>query len=480
LPGRRLLWQIYPAYLLITVFSLLAVGWLASREARQLYLARTAEDLAARAWLVEPEVRARLLAADPGAVDALCKQLGRQAATRITVILPGGRVLGDTDEDPAAMVNHADRPEVAAAFAGAGGSFTRYSATLHEEMMYVAVPVRHGSLPALAVVRTAIPLTHVDRALRIIYLQIGLGGLAVAVLAAAAGLVVYRRLSRPLEEIRRGAERLARGELEARLEVSAAGEAGRLAESLNQMAERLRRLERLRREFVANVSHELKTPITAIKGFVETLQDGAAADPEEARRFLDIVARHADRLDAIIRDLLLLSRIEQEAGQAALELAPVQLRELLRAAVEVCAPEAAAKGVSVYLDCPLDLPVRVNAALVEQAAVNLIGNAVKYSESGRPVHVAGERAGGEAVISVRDRGCGIEPEHLSRLGERFYRVDKARSRQQGGTGLGLAIVKHIAQAHGGRVTVESVPGEGSAFHVHLPLAAAGAAAETPG
>jgi signal transduction histidine kinase len=474
LPGRRLLWQIYPAYLLITGLSLLAVGWYASREARQFYLARTAEDLAARAWLVEPGVRARLLAADLGAVDALCKELGRSAATRITVILPGGRVAGDSEESPAAMGSHADRPEVAAVFAGAGGSSTRYSATLHEDMMYVAVPVRHGSLPALAVVRTAIPLTHVDRALRIIYLQIGLGGLAVAVLAAVVGLVVYRRLSRPLEEIRRGAERLARGELSARLAVSAAGEAGRLAESLNQMAERLRRLETVRQEFVANVSHELKTPITSIKGFVETLQDGAVADPQEARRFLDIVAKHADRLDSIIRDLLLLSHLEQDAGQAALELESVQLREVLRAAVEVCAAKAAAKKISVYLECPVDFPVRLNPPLVEQAAVNLIDNAIKYSAEGGPVWVGGARAGAEAVVSVRDRGCGIEPEHLPRLGERFYRVDKARSRQLGGTGLGLAIVKHIARAHGGRLTVESAPGQGSAFHLHLPLAAAGA------
>ena len=175
MPGRRLLWQIYPAYLLITLLSLSAVGFFASREARQFYLALTAEDLAARARLVEPEVRARLVAADPGAADALCKQLGRQAATRITVILPGGRVAGDSEESPAAMGSHADRPEVAAAFAGAGGSSTRYSATLHEDMMYVAVPVRQDGR-VVAVVRTAIPLTHVDRALRIIYLQIGLGG----------------------------------------------------------------------------------------------------------------------------------------------------------------------------------------------------------------------------------------------------------------------------------------------------------------
>jgi two-component system, OmpR family, phosphate regulon sensor histidine kinase PhoR len=335
-------------------------------------------------------------------------------------------------------------------------------------MMYVAVPVTEGRR-VTAVIRSAVPLTHVSRALRVIYLQIGLGGLAVAVLAAVAGMIVYRRMSRPLEQIRLGAERFARGELDARLEVSDSGEAARLAEALNRMAERLRRLETVRQEFVANVSHELKTPITSIKGFVETLLDGALDNPEDARQFLEIVAKHSDRLNSIIGDLLLLSRIE-EGGEGALELSETQLREVLRAAVEACAAKAAAKNVSVYLNCPAELPVRANPPLLEQAVVNLIDNAVKYSEPGSPVYVEGARAGDEAVVSVRDRGPGIDPEHLPRLGERFYRVDKARSRQLGGTGLGLAIVKHIARAHGGRVTVESQPGQGSVFEVHLPVA----------
>jgi signal transduction histidine kinase len=469
LAARRLLWPIYPAYLLITVLSLLAVGWYASREAREFYLARTAEDLEARARLVEGELHEQLAAGGGATLDAACKRLGRAAATRITVVLPDGRVAGDSEEMPAAMGGHADRPEVRAALSGRTGSATRYSATLREDMMYVAVPVADGTGRVAAVVRTAIPLTHVRQVIRLIYLQIGLGGLAVAVLAAFAGLVVYRRMSRPLEAIRLGAERLARGELDARLEVSDSGEAARLAEALNRMAERLRRLETVRQEFVANVSHELKTPITSIKGFVETLLDGAAENPHDARKFLEIVSRHADRLNSIIGDLLLLSRIEQ-GGDRALEFGEVRLREVLRAAVEACAGKAAAKDISVYLECPTELAVRANPPLLEQAVVNLIDNAVKYSEPGAPVHVEGAAGdeGGGAVILVRDRGPGIAPEHLPRLGERFYRVDKARSRQIGGTGLGLAIVKHIAQAHGGRVTIESRPGEGSVFRIHLP------------
>ncbi|HOX07085.1 MAG TPA: ATP-binding protein [Planctomycetota bacterium] len=468
--ARRLLWQIYPAYLLITALSLAAVGWYASREAREFYLAQTAADLEARARLVEGRLGALLPpdgGADAPALDAECKRLDRAAATRITVILPDGRVAGDSEERPAAMANHADRPEVRAALSGRTGLATRHSETLGEDMMYVAVPLEAGGRGAGAV-RTAVPLTHINRALRVIYLQIGLGGLAVALLAAGAGLVVYRRMSRPLEEIRLGAERLARGDLATRLTVSDSGEAARLAEALNRMAERLRRLETVRQEFVANVSHELKTPITSIKGFVETLLDGAAENPEDARKFLEIVARHADRLNSIIGDLLLLSRIE-EGGDRPLELGEVPLRDVLRAAVEACAAKTGAKGVAVYLDCPNELTVRASPPLLEQAVVNLIDNAVKYSEPGSPIHVEGcAEVGGGAAVAVRDRGQGIAPEHLPRLGERFYRVDKARSRQAGGTGLGLAIVKHIAQAHGGRVSVESRVGEGSVFRIHLP------------
>ncbi|MBI3735216.1 ATP-binding protein [Candidatus Sumerlaeota bacterium] len=231
---------------------------------------------------------------------------------------------------------------------------------------------------------------------------------------------------------------------------------------------RLIKLENVRREFVANVSHELKTPITSIKGFVETLLEGAIDHPDEARRFLGIVQTHADRLHAIIEDLLSLSRIELEAERNVIILEPGSIREVLQAAIEICQVHARAKGINITLNCPADLRARINAALLEQAVVNLIDNAVKYSGDGKDIQVEAEAATSETVIRVRDHGCGIDAEHLSRLFERFYRVDKARSRKAGGTGLGLAITKHIAQAHGGSVGVESVLGEGSIFSIRLP------------
>ena len=231
----------------------------------------------------------------------------------------------------------------------------------------------------------------------------------------------------------------------------------------------LRRLEKIRRDFVANVSHELRTPITSIRGFVETLLEGALDDPEQARRFLAIVARQSERLNAIIEDLLALSRIEREAERREIAFECHRLGAVIRAAVQTCTHQAGDKSVALEVSCPEELTAWINAPLLEQAVVNLITNAIKYSGEGSAVEIAAAREEPYAVIRVRDQGKGIGRQHLDRLFERFYRVDKGRSRTEGGTGLGLAIVKHIMLAHHGRVTVESQPGKGSTFTLQLPL-----------
>jgi two-component system phosphate regulon sensor histidine kinase PhoR len=230
---------------------------------------------------------------------------------------------------------------------------------------------------------------------------------------------------------------------------------------------RLRQYEAIRRDFVANVSHEIKTPVTSIKGFAETLLDGALDDREDAERFLRIIAGQSDRLSAIIEDLLSLSNLESEgAGAVALERGSVL--DVLQVAVDVCGLKAADKQISLELECPADLYAEINPPLLEQAVVNLIDNAVKYGPAGSSVEVSAALEPAGLVIRVRDHGPGIEREHLSRLFERFYRVDKARSRDMGGTGLGLSIVKHIAAAHNGTVAVQSALGLGSTFSITLP------------
>ena len=229
----------------------------------------------------------------------------------------------------------------------------------------------------------------------------------------------------------------------------------------------LRRLETLRRDFVANVSHELRTPITSIKGFVETLENDPPADPEVAARFLGIVGRQADRLQAIIDDLLALSRIEQGGESVDLGREPVALRGLLDEAVDVSTARVADELPNVRVECPDDLEIAVSGPLLEQALVNLLDNALKHGAAAE-IAVTAREEGDRVVLTVSDDGRGIAPLHLPRIFERFYRVDKARSRNLGGTGLGLAIVKHIAQAHGGEATVASVLGEGTTFTITLP------------
>jgi two-component system phosphate regulon sensor histidine kinase PhoR len=231
---------------------------------------------------------------------------------------------------------------------------------------------------------------------------------------------------------------------------------------------RLRRLENMRRDFVANVSHELKTPITSIKGFVETLLEHPPEDPEGMRRFLGIIGRQADRLDAIISDLLALSRLEKDTENGGIELMELPVCAVLERIQRDFAVRDAAAAARLQLSCGGDLRVRLNPALIEQAVGNLIDNALKYSPSESTVDVACTSDADTVRISVTDRGPGIGTEHLPRIFERFYRVDKARSRQMGGTGLGLAIVKHIAQAHRGRVDVASEVGTGSTFTIILP------------
>ncbi len=230
---------------------------------------------------------------------------------------------------------------------------------------------------------------------------------------------------------------------------------------------RLRKLETMRRDFVANVSHELKTPVTSISGFSETLLDGAAEDPESRTRFLKIIRHQARRLNAILEDLMTLSRLEHDAQNSDIPVRPTPIRPILENAVKTWQPEAAPKNMRLTINCDAAWEASVNAPLIEQAMINIIGNAVKYGPAKTGITVSAERDANEIRLSVKDEGPGIARHHLPRLFERFYRVDKGRSRDIGGTGLGLAIVKSIAVAHGGRVSVDSTPGKGSVFTIHL-------------
>ena len=230
----------------------------------------------------------------------------------------------------------------------------------------------------------------------------------------------------------------------------------------------LMRLEHLRREFVANVSHELKTPLTAIRGAVETLLDGALADPAAARPFAESIAEEAGRLQRLVEDLLTLAQVETK--QVAPPWEPIAIGSFLQQEVARHQPLAHRHSVSLTLEvADPSLTVAADRAQLVQAVGNLLDNAIKYNRPGGRVTVRAEAAGRQLQLTVEDTGIGIPPGDLPRVFERFYRVDKARSRATGGTGLGLSIVKHVAEQHGGTVAVESQPGRGSRFTLTLPL-----------
>jgi two-component system phosphate regulon sensor histidine kinase PhoR len=584
----KLVWRLFPAFILIAVICLLAGTWYTASSWRTFYLAETAADLENRARLVESYLQDVRPVPDEIEINKICRKLGKLTSTRLTAILTSGKVVGDSERDPGSMDNHADRPEVREAMQGKVGVSTRFSFTLGHHMMYVAVPWRQQG-QMVGVVRASLPMKAIAGAIRALYVKVAWGGLGVAVLVAVLGFFMARRISGPLNDLKRGALRFARGDLERKLPVPHTDELASLAEALNYMTDQLqsqihalsrqgkeqeailssmsegvlaldaegrlltinsagadmlhldaataqnlpvqeivqdsglkwfinrtlsspepieeeveikdngrrifkahgtslrdsqgislgtlvvlyditqlRQLENTRRDFVANVSHELKTPITSIKGFVETLLAGALKEPENAENFLRIIANQTDRLNEIIDDLLTLSRIEQEAERRQIFLHGQKIKAVLHSAIQVCQAKAAEKKIILELNCPEDLRAQINPPLLEQALVNLVDNAVKFSEQGRMVQVAAQRQGPEVIIRVRDQGPGIPPEHLPRIFERFYRVDAGRSRKIGGSGLGLAIVKHIALAHGGRVTVASTPGAETVFSLYLP------------
>jgi two-component system phosphate regulon sensor histidine kinase PhoR len=584
---RSLFWQLFPSFGLVVLLSVVAVAWFIIHSLKDFHLTRTEKDLEARALLIKSQLVGFSLETDAVRIDTLCKQLGRQTATRITVVLVSGKVIADSDEDPARMENHANRAEIAQAFAGQFGVATRYSHTLFKTMMYAASPITEHDR-VVGVVRTSLPISDVEHAFGSVYAHVFTGVLLIAILAAIVSYIISRRVSRPLVRMKQAAEHFTRGDFLHRLPLGTTAEIDELAQTMNRMAAqlddqirtvieqkserdavlssmvegviaidkseriisvnraaaemldidasevrgryvqeafriadlqkfiartlkavaaqegefalgerperivqahgaplqtvdgrsmgavivlhditRLHQLEIVRRDFVANVSHELRTPVTSIKGFVETLREGAISNPDDAFRFLEIIARQTDRLNSIISDLLTLSQLEQtERGRIGLE--PTDIKTLLEESVEICRPKANVHNIELAVQCDESINLQVNPSLMEQAVVNLVGNAIKYSNAGGVVEIRAETGASGVMISVADHGCGIERVHLPRLFERFYRVDQARSRELGGTGLGLAIVKHIVSAHHGTVGVESTPGKGSKFTITLP------------
>lgn len=586
---KKLIWQIFPAFLVVILFAMVAVAWFVSRTIRYEYYKTVSGQLESIGNIVIAELGPAVSNLNDERVDVLCKRIGSASGSRITVVLSSGEVIGESESTLSEMDNHGSRSEVMDAFGGKIGQSRRYSQTLRQWMMYLAVPLRIDDIN-VAVVRVSLPLSDIDHALDAIRSKVLLGGMIIVLVAAFISILIARRISHPLEILRSGAQAFGSGELHHKLPSSHVFEINVLSDTLNKMAERLherirtvtrqrdeqnallacmvegvlavdakrhvikinkscadlfgvdpvecnnrpieeiirnpdlltmidktfasnasvegdvyvadhdrylqahgvilsevdgrkigalivlnditrlRNLERMRRDFVANVSHELKTPITSIKGFTETLIDGAVDNKTDLDRFLKIIDKQANRLHSIVDDLLMLSSIEHDADKKEIDLKEVGLDNVIESSAQSLQSIARGKDITIDITKTDCLRAAVNVQLLEQAIINLIENAIKYSEPKTSIHVRGRETGNEIEISIIDEGLGIAPKHLPRLFERFYRVDKGRSRDLGGTGLGLAIVKRIAIAHGGRVAVKSDLGKGSTFSIFLPKA----------
>jgi two-component system phosphate regulon sensor histidine kinase PhoR len=586
--GPKLLWRLYFPYFITTFLCLVALSWYATSQLKEIINKRDLVDLRDQAIFLEKLVQEEFSKERFGKIDDLIREIAAKTQTRLTVVLPSGKVVADSMEEVSRLGDLSGRPEIREALKGKEATVTGHDYHFDTKWSYAAVPIIvDGHI--VGVVRTAIP----DNAKPAVIPTMGslaiAEGLAIAILSAIVSLYVSRRIAKPILELRRGVARFADGDLRHRMDVDEWNEFGvladatysmaanlqdrlknvieqrneleavlsgmveavlvidtneriirinRAAEKLFQISEskvkeksvqetirntelhrfvadtlfkenpgereivilgepdiflqahgakllnarnqqigglvvlndvtRLKALENIRRDFVANVSHELKTPITSIKGFLETLKEGAIKDPDNADRFLDIIIKHTERLDTIIEDLLSLSRIERESERGEIQLEKGQLKDVIETVGRTCL--SAARKKNIHLECNVadDLSTRFNGNMLEQALVNLVDNAIKYSEPDNKVWLEAKQIGKEIVITVRDQGCGIPKEHLSRIFERFYRVDKGRSRKEGGTGLGLSIVKHIVNSHRGRINVESSPGRGSAFSIYLP------------
>lgn len=591
----RTFWRLFGTFAVLLFLSTVLLETLTISRFERKLLQQIEESLRTKATLIR-EIVGGVAGDSARQLQARVRDLGADVVTRITLLADDGAVLADTDEDPRQMENHADRPEVRDARESGFGTAVRYSDTLKQSMMYVALRGPGGE-SAVAFVRVALPLKDVQAELsglrRVVWTTAAVTGLGILLLAFWPA----RRLARPLRDLARRAERLAAGEPGRKVHAGDAGEVAALAQTFNRLSDRLseqvvqleserqqlrailggmiegvvaldgeqrilfandragqllefqpaeaagrklwevvrhralhdlvqktfagadvgseelawagraprsltvraarlsgprpgavlvlhdttelRRLERLRREFFANVSHELKTPLSVVKACLETLADGAGADPEFGRRFLDRATHNTDRLQALIQDLLSLARIE--SGAEAFEFQAVPLAEVAADCLERQREHAERKGQTLKAVPPAgpgddggrgsDVVAWADEEAVGQILDNLVSNAVKYTPEGGEIRVRWWAEGGEACVEVADTGIGIPEADLPRVFERFYRVDKARSRELGGTGLGLAIVKHLAHAMRGSVHAASRLGEGSTFTVRLPRAA---------
>ncbi len=412
--------------------------------------------------------------------------LADTANLRLTLIDSAGTVIFDSRvrmDSLEFVENHLYRPEIQMALSEGIGRDIRVSTTVNLPLFYVAVrrnPDLNIARPFqnTAFIRTAMDLVAMHRALRDIRHRIYWGSAVAILLISAIAYLASRRLADPITRLAQVAREVKEGNLNARFHPITHDEIGELARLLNQMLAKLRedlkkmrKLQTMRSQFLGNVSHELRTPIFALQGFLETLLHQNIDDPQQRRRFLEKAYQVSVRLDNLLSDLIDISRIE--SGEMKMSFRYFDVHEWLEKMCQEWQTKAGERGIRLHFTPPFEpksgMTVLGDTERLNQVMTNLIDNAIKYNVPGGQVEVGYRPVADGVEIFVRDTGQGIPKEHVSRIFERFYRVDKQRSRDIGGTGLGLAIVKHIVEAHGSQIRVKSQPGEGSEFSFALKI-----------
>jgi two-component system phosphate regulon sensor histidine kinase PhoR len=571
---RSLFFKLFLGFFLIIFLLSSSIMFFSLKSIRSHYLDTLAQSLENLGTSLKPQVQGWLEESRFEEMDVWAKNLGKRINTRITVIDETGIVLADSDEDPAVMVNHKFRPEIAEAYTGTVGRSLRFSNTVKADMLYIGLPLER-EMGATHVLRLSLYVEDINSLLsdltRIMWRSI----LGITLLALIGAFLFSRHISRPVKEMSRASKNVAAGDFSTRIFVKNSDELGELSRSFNLMTERIealfaelsrqkdelhsiissidecivaldkegrvlfsnqsfrdlvdnqevnskyyweavrkepfielikktqaerkdhsleisfngktylcnafylesrqevvvtfydftkiRNVEQIKKDFVDNISHELRTPLAAIKGFVETMEEGMEG---ENRNYLEIIKRNTERLIHIVQDLLTLSELEEK--EAVLQKEDVDVKILIENILTIFKDAAAKKDVALELEADSELPkIKGDAFKLEQMFINLIDNAIKYTEAGK-ISIRLKKEGKCLVFEIQDTGIGILEDHQSRIFERFYVVDKSRSKTVGGTGLGLSIVKHIAQLHDAELAVKSSPGEGTTFSIRFP------------
>jgi two-component system, OmpR family, phosphate regulon sensor histidine kinase PhoR len=572
---RTIFFKLFGGYLLITVALAALILIFSFQTIRSHYINHLTNNLKSIGntfgWEITPLLEQKKFQK----IDSLAKIIGDKLDMRITIIVPDGTVIADSKADPKTMENHRNRPEIIMALNRQTGKAIRFSATLKEQMLYVAVPIIKVQ-QLLGVFRTSLELKTINILLNDIRAKIFRIALIITILSLLGGLILTRSLSKPIGLLADAARRVATGDFSVRVFLKKQDELKELADCFNQMTAQIkssftelsqqkdelntiiasiqegfvvldskgkirlsnegfnkivqnnlaegkfywevlrepnfgelikkvkdektnltdelefndrvfltsfaflpvkneivvilhditefRKLERIKRDFVLSASHELRTPLTAIKGYVETLETKIS---KKNRQYLDVIKRHTERLINIVQDLLTLSELEEKEIKPDFE--AVNIKNLIENIKTLFEPRFKEKNLVLKLDIEEKLPlISGDSFKLEQMLINLVDNAIKYTEKGE-VKITARRLNQDIRIEIKDTGIGMAKEHLPRIFERFYVVDKSHSRKMGGTGLGLSIVKHIVLLHNGKIDVESTPGVGTKFIITLPM-----------